>query len=87
MRRKSIWYYIFVLFLGAFLGTLLGELIGFVLPEGVVKQFFLKFAPIHVGPFDVNFVMLKITLGLFVKLNVVGLIGIILAAYILRWMD
>lgn len=87
MRRKSFWYYFLILFLGAFIGTLLGELIGFILPQGVVKQFFLKFAPINVGPFDVNFVLIKITLGFFVKLNVVGLLGILIAAYILRWMD
>ncbi|GAB4182549.1 MAG: hypothetical protein Kow00108_19430 [Calditrichia bacterium] len=87
MRKKSVWYFVFVIFLGAFIGTLLGELLGFVLPDGVVREFFIRFAEVNVGPFDINLVLLKFTLGIALKLNIVGLLGVLLAAWILRWLD
>ncbi|MEE3149550.1 MAG: hypothetical protein VX284_01070, partial [Candidatus Neomarinimicrobiota bacterium] len=40
-KTKSISLIFLVLFFGAMIGTLLGELLGFLLPPGVVKDFFL----------------------------------------------
>jgi hypothetical protein len=66
-------------------GTLLGELIGLLLPAGVVKDFFLKSGAIGFGPGTLNAVLFTITIGLSFKINVVGLIGIGVAVYLLRW--
>ena len=67
-------------------GSLLGELIIFVLPEGVVKQFFVKplWEP-SFGPTTLNVIVFSITLGLTLKINLVGFIGVLVAIYMLRW--
>jgi len=85
MRKKPLGLVIVVLFLGAIFGSLIGELIGLVLPAGVVKQFFLRSVEPHVGPFDIDVRLFRITLGFALRLNVAGLFGIGIAAYILRW--
>ncbi len=84
-RKKSLGYVILVLFLGALIGSALGEVIGLILPDGVVKQFFLVSVSGGIEPATLNAVLFSITLGFKVKLNVIGVIGIIIAAYILRW--
>ena len=42
MKKRSVSIIILVLFFGTFFGTLTGELLGWLLPESVVKDFFLK---------------------------------------------
>ncbi len=76
---------VYTLTLGAIMGTLIGEVLGFILPEGVVKQFFLLSKTLSVGPGSLNIIMLQLTLGLSITLNVISLIGIAFAYYLLRW--
>jgi hypothetical protein len=75
-----------VLLMGAMLGTLLGDLIGLTLPDGVVKNFFTS-GPKDLGfsPFTLNLSLFSVTFGLTFKINVVGVIGIFVAVYLLRW--
>ena len=47
--RRDLKVVILVLFVGAMIGTLFGNLVGFVLPEGVVKQFFLQSTEFSLG--------------------------------------
>ena len=42
MNKRSISIIILILFFGTMLGSLFGELLGWILPESVVKDFFLK---------------------------------------------
>ena len=83
--NKPILLAVYTLTLGAVLGTLVGEILGFILPEGVVKQFFLLSKTLSVGPGMLNIIMLQLTLGLSITLNVISLIGIAIAYYLLRW--
>jgi len=83
--KKTIGKLILVILLGALLGTLLGELIGMALPDGVVKQFFIKAWTLALGPGELNAVLFSITFGFKLKINVVGVLGIGIAIYILRW--
>jgi hypothetical protein len=85
MARKPLGYVVLILILGAMLGTLLGELIGLVLPTGVVKEFFLRSGGLTLEPVTLNAVVFTVTVGFSLKLNVVGLIGLVLAIYLLRW--
>jgi hypothetical protein len=87
MRKKSIAYFLLVIIVGALIGTVLGEIIGFVIPDGVVKDFFLKSAIASLGPGTLNIIVMTITLGFSIKLNITGVIGILLAAYAFRWID
>lgn len=85
MRGRSFGFILLILILGAIIGTALGELIGFLLPEGVVEQFFLRSALFGFEPFTVNLEVFTFTVGFTFKLNIVGIIGIAFTAYILRW--
>ena len=42
MNKRSIGIIVLVLFFGTLLGTLLGELLGWILPDSVVREFFLR---------------------------------------------
>ncbi len=85
MRRRPLGSYIIIILLGAVIGSVLGQLLGLALPEGVVKEFFtrtgtlINFRPMTIGPEWLN-----VTLGLCFKVNVAGILGIFVAAYIWR---
>lgn len=87
MKKKSWGVIVFIIFIGALIGSALGEVIGYLTPNGVVKQFFLKSAEATVGPGTVNIIILSLTLGFSIKVNIIGIIGILISAYALRWVD
>ena len=87
MKRRNKWFYVAVLFFGLLIGSGLGEVLGFVLPDGVVRLFFLKSAEFSFGPLPVDLSFIKVTLGLAFKINIIGVIGILISAYILKWID
>jgi len=87
MRKKSLVFIIFIIIIGALMGSALGEILGLILPAGVVKDFFLKSATASIGPGTINIILLTFTLGFSIKLNITGVIGILIAAYALRWVD
>ena len=87
MRKKSTTFIVFIIIVGAMIGTAIGEVIGILVPQGVVQDFFLKSASASIGPGTLNIILLTITLGFSFKLNVMGVIGILIAAYALRWID
>jgi len=84
-RKKSLWYLFLILFLGALIGSALGEVIGLVLPAGVVREFFLRSAVGGIAPTTLNASLFTVTLGFSFKLNVIGIIGVAIAAYVVRW--
>ncbi len=85
MAKKSIGRVVLIIVLGAMIGSLLGQLIGLILPEGVVKDFFLRSAELEAGPTPLNLGLFAITFGFKLILNVVGFIGVVIAVYLLRW--
>ncbi|NOX36833.1 MAG: DUF4321 domain-containing protein [Calditrichaeota bacterium] len=87
MRRKGLGLILVIIFLGAIIGSAMGEVLGLILPNGVVKEFFLRSASFSVGPAVLNLIVFTVTLGFSMKINVIGVIGILIAAYILRWID
>jgi hypothetical protein len=87
MRRKSLGFIIFIIILGALIGSVLGEVLGLILPSGVVKDFFLKSATASLGPGTIDIILMTFTLGFSFKINITGVIGILIAAYALRWIE
>ncbi len=85
MRKKGIGYVLVVILLGAIVGSVMGEVLGLILPTGVVRDFFLKSATFSIGPAALNLIILSITLGFSLKINVVGVLGIAIAAYLLKY--
>jgi uncharacterized membrane protein len=87
MKQRGWIFYIVVLIVGALIGSAMGEIVAFIIPAGVVQQFFLKSATASIGPGTFNIIVLTFTLGFSIKVNIVGVIGILIAAYALRWID
>jgi hypothetical protein len=71
--------------LGIVIGSAVGEAIGHVLPEGVVKNFFLEHATTGFGPTPINLVAFTITIGISIKVNIMAVLGVVLATYLFRW--
>ncbi len=84
-RKKSLGFIILILVIGALIGSALGEVIGLVLPDGVVKQAFIKSVTGTAGPATIDLLLFTFTIGFAIKLNVIGVVGIIIAAYLVRW--
>ena len=84
-RKLSILFVIGILLLGAMIGSLLGELLRSLIPDGVVKEVFLRSIDIMLGPALIDLIMFSITLGFTLKLNFIGIIGLAVAYYILRF--
>ncbi len=84
-RNRRIGILTLWLVCGAVIGSILGELLGLILPEGVVRQFFLAAAEIGFGPLYINLAVVNFTIGLGFKINVAGVLGILFASYYFRW--
>jgi len=84
-HKPSILFVIGILLLGAMIGSLLGELLRSLIPDGVVKEVFLRSIDIMLGPAVIDLIMFSITLGFTLKLNFIGIIGLAVAYYILRF--
>jgi hypothetical protein len=74
-------------------GTLTGELLGWILPEGVVKDFFLTSVTFDLaglvgnesGVIVMDLIMFTFKFGLTLKINFTSIIGIAGAYYFLRY--
>ena len=42
MTKRSLGIVVLILFFGTLIGTLIGELLGWILPDSVVREFFLR---------------------------------------------
>ncbi|MDK2823329.1 MAG: hypothetical protein PWQ67_2187 [Clostridia bacterium] len=74
---KSPWILIILLVIGGLIGTLLGQTLGQYLP--ILKT---CFQPIGLEPTTINLVVLTITFGLIIKINVASIVGFLLALFI-----
>ena len=94
MKNRDISLIAIGLLVGAIIGGVIGNLMGWMLPEGVVKDFFLTSFNIDIGSsvgnqdgvviIDLKIIVLKF--GLALSLNFTSVIGIAVAYYILRYL-
>ncbi|HJL63788.1 MAG: DUF4321 domain-containing protein [Candidatus Marinimicrobia bacterium] len=93
MIKRSLALIALTLFVGAMAGTLTGELLGWILPEGVVKDFFLTSVTFDLaglvgnesGVIVMDLIMFTFKFGLTLKINFTSIIGIAGAYYFLRY--
>ena len=85
MRHKSFGFLLFMIILGMIVGTAIGEAIGLMLPDGVVKSFFLRSVTPSFSPTTVDLVAFTFTLGFSLNVNLMAVLGIVLAIYLFRW--
>jgi hypothetical protein len=85
MWRKSFRNYLTVLTLGLLLGSFLGEVMARYLPEGVAKSFFTNSVTGQFGPVSLDLIAIGVTLGpLSIGVNIMSVVGVVLAAYLFR---
>jgi hypothetical protein len=84
-RTRGLGKLFIVLFFGLLMGGALGEVLGHFLPDGVVKEFFVRSISAGIGPAELNLHAIAFTLGFSFKVNVMSVVGVILAAYYFRW--
>lgn len=93
MQKRSIALLIIGLITGAATGTLIGVFFGWVLPDGVVKDFFLTginfdlagLAGNESGVIVLNLIVVVIKFGFSIHFNFTSLIGMAIAYYFLRY--
>lgn len=84
--RKNIGLAIFIFIAGILIGTLIGDLLGILLPEGVVKRVMLYSIKIGFQPFTLNLHIITITFGFMFKINLFGVLGVLILGYVLKWL-
>ncbi|MBU0478354.1 DUF4321 domain-containing protein [bacterium] len=70
--------------IGGLVGSIVGEIFGVLIPTGFWHNFFIAGPKLQLGPAPLDLVVLSITLGFGLKLNLCGLLGITLALLIYR---
>jgi len=84
-RNRRLGSLVLWLVCGVVIGSLFGELLGLILPEGVVWEFFLTSTNIGIGPVTLDLAVVSFTLGFTLTINVIGVLGMLFAAYYFRW--
>ena len=87
-QKRSISFIFLILFIGIIISTILGQFIGGILPDGVVKDFFLMSRSIGWGiqPGNwIDFNVIRFKTGMFIDISVVSLLGMIISWYFLRY--
>ena len=77
MTKRSIGIVVLILFFGTMLGTLLGEFLGWILPDSVVREFFLRSVDFSLaglssdgsGVISLDFIMFSVQFGLQLTFN------------------
>ena len=83
--HRGLGLVLLIVIAGLVVGSLLGELVASLLPTGLIQELLTRGPQIGLMPpatLDLRFVAL--TFGMMLKVNVVGVLGIVLAAFALR---
>jgi len=88
MYKKSIYFILSFILLGCVVGTALSMLIGYIIPEGVVRDFFILSKSFGFGQNPNNWVdfgPLRFKIGFFFDVSILSIIGVLISWYILRY--
>ena len=94
MKKRKLHIIVLSLFIGAIFGGVVGNIFSLVLPESVVKDFFLTSITFDLGGlvnndlgvFVIDLKVIVLKLGLSMSFNFTSVIGIAVAYYILRYL-
>ena len=94
MKKRKLHVIVLSLFVGAIFGGVVGNIFSLVLPESVVKDFFLTSITFDLGGlvnndlgvFIIDLKVIVLKLGLSMSFNFTSVIGIAVAYYILRYL-
>ena len=74
-----------IIICGALISSSLGLIIAYIIPDGVVKDFFLLSKLIGWDPFFVDLFIIDFTLGLHINISVLSILGMFISWYFLRY--
>jgi len=84
--RRSLGKVTLVLLLGVLIGGVLSEVIGLFLREGsVAEQLFVVYQGFSLDAMTINLLVVELTFGLKLKMNLMSVVGVFIAAQLLRW--
>jgi len=94
MKKRKLHFIVLSLFVGAIFGGVVGNIFSLVLPESVVKDFFLTSITFDlgglvnndIGVFIIDLKVIVLKLGLSMSFNFTSIIGIAVGYYILRYL-
>ncbi len=73
------------IFIGGLLGGMLGEILRVFTPSGTIQNIFSRVvSPGLDPPFTVDLVLIKITIGFILKINLLTILGIFLGIYLYK---
>tara|TARA_B100000941_G_scaffold269671_1_gene227119 strand:+ start:409 stop:687 length:279 start_codon:yes stop_codon:yes gene_type:complete len=86
-NKRPVLVIFLILFFGCIVGTALSQLLGAILPEGVVKDFFLNSTELGWGNSDewIDLNIIKFKTGFYINVSVISLIGMMISWYFLRY--
>ncbi len=86
LSRRSVAFLTLTFFLGIVVGSVLSQAIGLFLRNGsTAHQLFVQYEEFGFGPMPINLIVFHLTLGFYVHVNLMSVIGIFLVAQLLRW--
>ena len=88
MKKNSILFIFIVLIIGMLIGTVFSMLASAVIPEGVIRDFFLIKKSIGWGATSNNWVELgffRFKTGLFLDMSILSIFGFFVSWYLLRY--
>ena len=86
--NRQIWFMALIILFGCLIGTCIGMLIGVLLPDGVVKDFFLTSQTIGWGESDGNWINLhfiKFKTVFSFEISIISIFGMASSWYLLRY--
>ena len=94
MKKRKLYIIVLSLFIGAIFVGVVGNIFSLVLPESVVKDFFLTSITFDLGGlvnndlgvFVIDLKIIVLKFGLSISFNFTSVIGIAVAYYILRYL-
>ncbi|MCK5595690.1 DUF4321 domain-containing protein [bacterium] len=84
LLKGRIGSFLWVMFISTLVGTVAGEIFGVLIPEGFWHNVFAAGPKFQLGPAPLDLVVLSITIGFGLKINLCGLLGIISGLLIYR---
>ena len=84
--KRGFWFFLGLLLVSAIIGSAIGEIIGLLVPPGSFAcHFFTANTAPSFGPAEFDLILAKITFGVALHLNLMALLGMIVATiYYLR---
>ena len=94
MQKRKMYVIVLSLFVGAIFGGVVGNIFALILPESVVKDFFLTSITFdlgglvnnELGVFIIDLKVIVLKFGLSMNFNFTSVVGIAVAYYILRYL-